>query len=73
MRVDTRDYIGEQKRRDAFKKIFGGAAVVVLAGVWFFGALLLIDRIFFYPPILAIIGLVTIGKGLVDLATSRSR
>lgn len=48
----------------------GGVAMMVIAVVWFFGALLLADRIFFYPPILFIIGLVTFFKGLFSGSSS---
>ena len=44
--------------------MLGGVAMMVIAVVWFFGALFLADRIFFYPPILFIIGLVTFCRGI---------
>lgn len=46
--------------------VLGGIALMVIACVWFFGALFLADRIFFYPPIMFIIGLVTVVKGLMS-------
>ena len=42
----------------------GGLAMMAIAVIWFFGALLLIDRIFFYPPILFVVGLIAVFKGL---------
>jgi DNA-directed RNA polymerase subunit RPC12/RpoP len=43
--------------------VLTGVLMMVGALVWFFGALAL-GRIFFYPPILFIVGLVTFIKGL---------
>ncbi len=45
------------------KAVYSGVGMIVLSIVWFFGALLFLDRIFFYPPILLIIGIVTMVKG----------
>lgn len=45
------------------KAVYSGIGMIVLSIVWFFGALLFLDRIFFYPPILLIIGIVTMVKG----------
>ena len=47
--------------------MFGGLAMMVIAVVWFFGALVFADRIYFYPPILFIIGLVRFFQGLGNL------
>ena len=47
--------------------MFGGLAMMVIAIVWFFGALVFADRIYFYPPILFIIGLVRFFQGLGNL------
>jgi hypothetical protein len=49
--------------------IGGGLLLMLLAVVWFFGALFLADRIFFYPPIMFIIGLIAFFKGLVKAAS----
>lgn len=49
--------------------LWGGIGMMVLAVVWFFVALIFFDTIFFYPPILFIIGLVAFIKGLVNLAS----
>ena len=46
-------------------QVLGGIGMMVGALVWFFGALAL-GRIFFYPPILFIIGLVTMIKGFMS-------
>lgn len=43
--------------------VLGGVAMMVIAVVWFFGGLA-VGFIFFYPPILFIIGLVAFFKGL---------
>lgn len=43
--------------------MLGGIALMVIAVVWFFGGLAL-NIIFFYPPILFIIGLVVLVKGI---------
>ncbi|MBL8817060.1 MAG: hypothetical protein JNL58_13615 [Planctomyces sp.] len=45
------------------KAITSGVLMIVGSIVWFFGALIFLDRLFFYPPILLIIGIVTIIKG----------
>ena len=42
----------------------GGLLMMVIAGVWFFAGLAF-DRIFFYPPVLFLIGLYGVLKGLV--------
>jgi len=47
------------------KGVLGGAAMMVIAFVWFFGALA-VNRIFFYPPVLFIVGLVVFIKGLMN-------
>lgn len=46
--------------------VLGGIALMVIACVWFFGALFLANTIFIYPPIMFIIGLVTVVKGLLS-------
>jgi hypothetical protein len=51
------------------KGVLAGIAMMIGAIVWFFGAGLLFDLWFFYPPILFIVGLVCFIKGL---ATGRS-
>lgn len=43
--------------------VLGGIALMVIAVVWFFGGLA-VNIIFFYPPILFIIGLVALVKGI---------
>ena len=43
-----------------------GMAMMAGAVVWFFGAGLLFDVWFFYPPILFVIGLITFFKGLAS-------
>ena len=48
-----------------YKQVLMGFGMMVGAVVWFVGALAL-GRIFFYPPILLIIGLVTMIKGLLS-------
>ncbi|MGB0521641.1 MAG: hypothetical protein ACPGJS_01715 [Flammeovirgaceae bacterium] len=45
--------------------VSGGIVMIVIAVVWFGGGLT-VDRIFFYPPVLFLIGLVALVKGLVD-------
>lgn len=44
--------------------IWGGLGSMALAIVWFFGAMIFADRIYFYPPILFVMGLVSFFKGL---------
>jgi hypothetical protein len=45
--------------------VLGGVLMIVIAVVWF-GAGLAGGRIFFYPPVLLIIGLVAVCKGLFN-------
>jgi hypothetical protein len=45
------------------KGVLGGMIMILIALVWFFGGLA-VDRIFFYPPVLLIIGVVAIIKGI---------
>jgi hypothetical protein len=52
----------EQRGMDA--GMMGGLALMVLAAVWFGVALFCFDIIFFYPPILFVIGLVGFVRGL---------
>lgn len=54
--------------------VVGGLLMMALAAVWFFGGLA-VGYIFFYPPILFIVGLVGLLKGIFDgnLAGGRHR
>ena len=54
-----------QEQKGIQKGVVGGILMVVIAVVWFFGGLAF-DRIFFYPPILLIIGVYAIVKGIAD-------
>ena len=45
-------------------EIVGGTLMMVGAVVWFVGALVLADRIFFYPPILFVAGMVAVFRGI---------
>lgn len=47
------------------KGVLGGVAMIAIAIVWFVLGLAA-NRIFFYPPILLIIGVVAVIKGLAD-------
>lgn len=47
------------------KGIVGGVIMIAIALVWFFGGLA-VDRIFFYPPVLLIIGVIAIVKGAAE-------
>lgn len=49
--------------------LWGGIGMMVLAVVWFVGGLFF-DIIFFYPPILFIIGLIAFVKGLINLGSN---
>jgi predicted Zn finger-like uncharacterized protein len=50
--------------------LWGGIGMMVLAVVWFFGALIFFNVLFIYPPILFIIGLIAFVKGLVNLGSN---
>ncbi|HMJ69103.1 MAG TPA: hypothetical protein VK508_09410 [Cyclobacteriaceae bacterium] len=47
------------------KGVLGGIAMIAIALVWFFVGLAA-DRIFFYPPVLFVIGIYALIKGLAD-------
>ena len=47
------------------KGVLGGIIMIVIALAWFIGGLA-INRIFFYPPVLLIIGIVSVIKGLAE-------
>jgi hypothetical protein len=47
------------------KGVLGGLIMILIAVVWFFGGLA-IDRIFYYPPVLLIIGVVALVKGAAE-------
>jgi len=47
------------------KGIVGGVIMIAISLVWFFGGLA-VDRIFFYPPVLLIIGVIAIVKGAAE-------
>lgn len=60
----------KKKRKDdsssvATASILGGIGMMVGAVVWFILGIVLIDRIFLYPPILFILGIVAFVKGLM--------
>lgn len=65
--VATGGYSGSYKRKEESSfwnsSVLGGVAMMVIAVVWFVGGLA-VGFIFFYPPILFIIGLVAFFKGL---------
>jgi predicted Zn finger-like uncharacterized protein len=67
--ADPKKYDGafgmEKRAMDA--GLLGGIGLMVLSVVWFFGGLMLIDRIFIYPPILFIIGFVACIRGVIGL------
>ena len=44
--------------------VLAGIAMMAIAATWFFLGLSA-NRIFFYPPVLFVIGLVAVGKGLL--------
>jgi|ERR1700722_2416697 len=46
--------------------VLGGLAAMVGAVIWFVVGLIALDRIFFYPPILFVLGLVAMIKGIVN-------
>jgi hypothetical protein len=55
---------------DKAKAIWGGVGMMVGAVVWF--ALgWMAGRIFFYPPILFVLGIVAVGKGLMAPAETK--
>jgi hypothetical protein len=43
----------------------GGLLMILIAVVWFVGGLA-IGRIFFYPPVLFVIGIIAIAKGALN-------
>ena len=55
---------------DKSKAIWGGVAMMVGAVVWFVVGWMA-GRIFFYPPILFVLGIVAVGKGLMTPAGTK--
>ena len=55
---------------DKAKAIWGGVGMMVGAVVWFVLGWMA-GRIFFYPPILFVMGIVAVGKGLMAPADSK--
>ena len=45
--------------------VIGGIAAMVIAVVWFVVAYFQFNTIFYYPPILFLIGLFQVGRGLM--------
>ena len=45
--------------------VFGGIAMIAVAVIWFVGGLM-VDRIFFYPIVLLIIGVIGLIRGIAD-------
>lgn len=62
----------EQSSTNSTVGIVGGILMIIGAAVWFVGGIVWLNRIFFYPPILAILGIVAIVKGIIDKASKRS-
>jgi hypothetical protein len=48
--------------------IGGGVLLMLGAVLWFVLGIILLDRIFFYPPIMFIIGIIAFGRGLMRTA-----
>ena len=48
------------------RKMWCGLAMMVGAAIWFFGALIYFHWIYFYPPILFVLGLISFFSGLID-------
>jgi len=51
------------ERKGVSKGVLGGVVMLVIAAVWFFAGMAA-GYIFFYPPILAVVGIYSIIKGL---------
>lgn len=50
-----------------------GVILMVLAVLWFFGGIIYLNRIFFYPPILFIVGLVAMIKGIIKERETKNK
>jgi len=50
-----------------------GVLAMVGGAIWFFGALIWMDRIFFYPPILFIGGIVSVVKGVNEAKRKKQK
>jgi hypothetical protein len=48
--------------------VLGGILMMVIAVVWFVVGIVALDMIYFYPPILFIVGIVALVRGLMDKA-----
>lgn len=53
--------------------IIGGIVMMVLAVVWFVAGLVMADRIFFYPPILLVLGIIGLVKGINKRSEQRRK
>jgi hypothetical protein len=60
----------EEAMSDKAKAIWGGVGMMVGAVVWFVVGWMA-GRIFFYPPILFVIGLVALAKGIMAPAETK--
>ncbi|MFT5819488.1 MAG: hypothetical protein ACI8ZM_000712 [Crocinitomix sp.] len=72
---ERREIIAKEEQKGIFAGnggIIGGIALIILAIVWVTVGLVLMDRIFFYPIVLVIGGIITISKG-VDKKKSQTR
>lgn len=74
-------YRAEEESDDTFglskygvnSSIVAGFLLIIGAVLWFVLGIILIDRIFFYPPIMAIFGIIAISKGIQKNAESKKR
>jgi predicted Zn finger-like uncharacterized protein len=62
------DWRKAKNRSDFNSSMWGGLGMMVFAVVWFVGGLMF-DILFFYPPVLFIIGLVAFVRGIVNLVS----
>lgn len=62
---DGNDGFFGPEKRGMKKGVLGGVIMLAIAAAWFFIGLAA-DRIFYYPPVLAIIGIISIFKGLAE-------
>jgi hypothetical protein len=46
--------------------VIGGLVMIAIAVVWFVCGLYYLDRIFFYPPVLFVVGVIAIVKGIIN-------
>lgn len=73
VRAETSPDTFEPERRATNAGVLGGIAIMGLAAIWFFVAYFYANRIYFYPPILFVLGLISVFKAVAAPPAPRRR